>query len=131
MKRILILLMVISGFATTHAEDYTYLTIVELNGARTSLTAVGLSMSFTDGNLSASNAYTGESKVVALTDLASMNFSNDDETTGIRNIKADDNVGIEDGVYTLQGQKMPAGIQLPKGIYIIRKNNVAQKRQVR
>ena len=116
-----------------HAEEYTYLTFVEQDGTKTSLTAVGLSLSFDNGYLTASNAYTGESKEIALVSLASMNFSYDDESTGIRNIQADDIVSIDqaDAIYTLQGQRLPSGRQLPKGIYIIKKGNVTKKLQVR
>lgn len=133
MKRILILLIAISGITTTYAEDYTYLTIVEQDGSKTSLTAVGLSMTFSSDKLTVSNAYTDESKTIALSNLASMNFSNTDETTGIRIIQTEGIASINDvdAIYTLQGLKIPTGTQLSKGIYIIRKNNVIQKLQVR
>lgn len=116
-----------------YAEDYAYLTIVEQDGTKTSLTAVGLSIKFTDGNLTVNNAYTDESKTIALSNLVSMNFSNSDETTGISDILTNGNVGIDgaDAIYTLQGQRIPEGKQLPKGVYIIKKGNVTQKLQVR
>ncbi len=118
---------------TVHAEDYYYLTIVETDGTKTSLTAVGLSLAFSGDKLTASNAYTDESKTIALSHLASMNFSNNDETTGIRSIETDGSISIDDAdaVYTLQGQKMPAGATPQKGIYLVRKGNVTQKLQVR
>ena len=75
-KALLLIMIVLFGMATAHAEEYTYLTIVEQDGTKTSMTAVGLSLSFNGENLTASNAYTGESKVIALTNLVSMNFSN-------------------------------------------------------
>ena len=114
---------------TVHAEDYYYLTIVETDGTKTSLTAVGLSLNFG----SDSNAYTDESKTIALSHLASMNFSNNDETTGIRSIQTDGSISIDDAdaIYTLQGQKMPAGATPQKGMYLVRKGNVTQKLQVR
>ena len=122
-------MIVLFGMATAHAEEYTYLTIVEQDGTKTSMTAVGLSLSFNGENLTASNAYTGESKVIALTNLVSMNFSNADETTGLQSLRAD--LPGDDAVYTLQGQQLSSGRQLPKGIYIIRRGNVTQKLQVR
>ena len=39
-------------------------------------------------------------------------------------------IAVQHGL-TLQGQRLPSGRQLPKGIYIIRKGNVTKKLQVR
>ncbi len=129
-KALLLIMIVLFGMATAHAEEYTYLTIVEQDGTKTSMTAVGLSLSFNSESLTASNAYTGESKVIALNSLVSMNFSNADETTGIETM--DNGQWIMDkDVYDLQGQQLPSSGQLPKGIYIIRKGNVTKKLQVR
>ena len=106
---------------------------METDGTKTSLTAVGLSIQFGENTLTATNAYTAEQKTVSLTQLASMNFSNNDETTGLENIQVGGDIDIHhaDAVYTLQGQQLPSNRQLPKGIYIIRKGNVTQKLQVR
>lgn len=128
-KALLLIMIVLFGMATAHAEEYTYLTIVEQDGTKTSMTAIGLSLSFSNENLTVSNAYTGESKVIALTSLVSMHFSNADETTGLQSLQADQHHA--DAVYTLQGQQLPSDSQLPKGIYIMRKGNVTQKLQVR
>jgi hypothetical protein len=129
MKKALLIMMVLLGFITAYAEDYSYLTIVEQNGTKTSMTAVGLSLSFSNGKLTASNAYTGESKVIALKSLVSMYFSNADETTELKSLLVDHSEA--DAVYTLQGQKQPTSRQLPKGIYIIRKGKETRKMQVR
>jgi hypothetical protein len=59
-----------------------------------------------------------------------MNFSNADETTGIKTIDNGQLI-MDNYVYTLQGQPLPSSRQLPKGIYIIRKGNVTKKLQVR
>ena len=119
--------------ATVHAEDYYYLTIVENDGTKTSLTAVGLSLTFSSDMLTATNAYTNESKTIALSRLASMNFSNNDETTGIRSIQTDAAFSIDeaDAVYTLQGLELPKNKQLSKGVYLIRKGTITHKLQVR
>ena len=58
-----------------------------------------------------------------------MNFSNSDETTGIAPIHAV--AGGNDAVYTIQGQRLPVGAPLKKGIYIVRKGSTTQKVQVR
>ena len=133
MKKALFLTITLLGMMIVHAQEYTYLTIVEKDGSKTSLTAVGLSMKFSNGNLTVSNAYTNESKTIALNNLLAMNFSNSNETTGMLNIQTEGSVSIDnaDAIYTLQGQALPIESQLPKGIYIIRKGNETRKLQVR
>lgn len=133
MRKILLLIIVLFGMATVHAEDYYYLTIVETDGTKTSLTAVGLSLTFSSDELTVTNAYTDESKTIALSHLASMNFSNNDETTAVRSIQTDAASSIDeaDAVFTLQGQKLPASTSLQKGVYLIRKGTKTQKLQVR
>ena len=133
MRKVLLLVIVLFGMATVHAEDYFYLTIVETDGTKTSLTSVGLSLTFSSDELTVSNAYTDESKTIALSHLASLNFSNEDETNGIHSIQTDATFSIDeaDAVYTLQGQKLPASTALQKGVYLIRKGTTTKKLQVR
>lgn len=129
MRRVLLLLFTFLGLAVVRAEDYAYLTIVGADGGKTSLTAVGLTLSFSDDNLVARNAYTDESLTLPLSSLASMNFSNSDETTGITSVHAV--TSGDDAVYTIQGQRLPVGAPLKKGIYIVRKGSTTQKVQVK
>jgi hypothetical protein len=129
MRRVLLLLFTFLGLAVVRAEDYAYLTIVGADGGKTSLTAVGLTLSFSDDNLVARNAYTDESLTLPLSSLASMNFSNDDETTGITSVHAV--TSGDDAVYTIQGLRLPVGTPLKKGIYIVRKGSTTQKVQVK
>ena len=129
MRSVLLLLFTFLGLAVVRAEDYAYLTIVGADGGKTSLTAVGLTLSFSDDNLVARNAYTDESLTLPLSSLASMNFSNDDETTGITSVHAV--TSGNDAVYTIQGLRLPVGTPLKKGIYIVRKGSTTQKVQVK
>lgn len=129
MRRVLLLLFTFLGLAVVRAEDYAYLTIVGADGGKTSLTAVGLTLLFSDDNLVARNAYTDESLMLPLSSLASMNFSNDDETTGITSVHAV--TSGDDAVYTIQGLRLPVGTPLKKGIYIVRKGSTTQKVQVK
>ena len=133
MRRTLLLFIALLGIATLYAEYYAYLTVVEKDGAKTSLTAVGVSISFVDGAMTASNAYTGETKTISLSNLASMNFSNNDETTGISNTQTDDEINISnaDAIYTLQGQQLPSGREPAKGLYILKKGEQKRKVQVK
>ena len=111
MRSVLLLLFTFLGLAVVRAEDYAYLTIVGADGGKTSLTAVGLTLSFSDDNLVARNAY------------------KNDETTGMAPVHAV--AGGNDAVYTIQGQRLPVGAPLKKGIYIVRKGSTTQKVQVR
>ena len=129
MRSVLLLLFTFLGLAVVRAEDYAYLTIVGADGGKTSLTAVGLTLSFSDDNLVARNAYTDESLTLPLSSLASMNFSKNDETTGIAPVHAV--TSGDDAVYTIQGLRLPVGTPLKKGIYIVRKGSTTQKVQVR
>ena len=133
MRRFLLLLIALLCIVASSAEDFTFLTIVEQDGTKTSLTAVGLSISFGEETMTASNAYTGESMTLALSNLASMNFSDHDETTGISHTKTDDDISISnaDAIYTLQGQQLPSGVLPSKGLYILKKGKLIRKIQVR
>ncbi len=134
MKKGLLTLLITAASLTAQAADYDYFTIVEQDGTKTSLTAVGLTITFSDGNLVAENSTTAESKTVALSSLASLNFSTTDETTttGISSISTD-SFGLDDAdaVYDLSGRQLPQGSTLTKGIYIIKKGSVTRKIQVR
>lgn len=131
MRKLIIGFILAAISITTHAADYTYLTIVEQDGTKTSLTAVGLTITFSDGNLVATNSTTSESKTISLSNLASMNFSTANETTtGIQNVSID----IDDAdtfIYDLSGRQIPSGASLTKGIYIIKKGSVTRKIQVK
>lgn len=131
MRKLIIGFILAAISITTHAADYTYLTIVEQDGTKTSLTAVGLTITFSDGNLVATNSTTSESKTISLSNLASMNFSTANETTtGIQNVSIDiDNA--DTFIYDLSGRQIPSGASLTKGIYIIKKGSVTRKIQVK
>ena len=131
MKKLIIGFILAAISVTIHAADYTHLTFVEQDGTKTSLTAVGLTITFSDGNLVATNAATSESKTISLSHLASINFSTSDETTtGIQNVSID----IQDAdavIYDLSGRQIPSGSSLTKGIYVIKKGSVTRKIQVK
>lgn len=131
MKKAILLLLMITAALTTQAVSYTYLTFVEQDGTKTSLNAVGLTITFSDGNLVATNSTTSESKTISLSNLASMSFSTSDETTtGIQSVSID----IQDSdavIYNLSGQQILSGYSLSKGIYIIKKGSVTRKIQVK
>ena len=106
---------------------------MEQDGTKTSLTAVGLTITFSDGNLVATNSTTSESKTISLSNFASMKFSTSNETTtGINTIEAESfGIGEAEAVYDLSGRQIPSNASLPKGIYIIKRGNVIRKIQVK
>lgn len=118
---------------TTHAADYTYLTLVEQDGTKTSLTAIGLTITFSDGNLVATNSITSESKTIPLSNFVSMNFSNNSEsTTGINTIESESfSISDADAIYDLAGRQISSYAPLAKGIYIIKKGSVTRKIQIK
>lgn len=133
MKKWLTSLLAVAAMQSIQAADYDYLTIVETDGTRTSLTAVGLTITFSDGSLVATNANTSETKTVSLTNLASLNFSTTNETTtGISSIEAESfNLGEAEAVYDLSGRQIPEGTSLTRGIYIIKKGGITRKIQIK
>lgn len=133
MKKWLTSLLAVAAMQSIQAADYDYLTIVETDGTRTSLTAVGLTITFSDGSLVATNANTSETKTVSLTNLASLNFSTTNETTtGISSIEAEGfNLGEAEAVYDLSGRQIPEGTSLTRGIYIIKKGGITRKIQIK
>jgi len=131
MKNFLILIMLWVAMSV-YAADYAYLTVTEQDGTKTSLTAVGLTITFSDGNLVATNSTTSESKTISLSNLASLNFSTSDETTtGINAAKTSFSVAEADAIYDLTGRQVPAGNKLTKGVYLIKKGSVIKKIQVK
>jgi len=133
MKKVLMTFVAIAAVNIALADSYTYLTLVEQDGTKTSLTAVGLTITFADGNLVATNETTSESKTIALSSLASLNFSTTQETTtGINTLEKEDfSLSEADAIYDLNGRQIPVGNSLPKGIYIIKKDNATHKIHIR
>lgn len=132
MKKKVIITMLLGTVLTAAASDYDYLTIESTDGTKTSLTAVGLKISFSDGNLVATNG--SESTTIAISALSAMRFttSNESGTSGIGQTLTDDNFSINDAeaIYDLNGRQIDPS-QVKKGVYIIKKDNQTKKIQVR
>ncbi len=133
MKKVLLTSLAVAAVLSSQAADYTYLTLVEQDGTKTSLTAVGLTITFSDENLVANNTTTSESKTISLNNLASMNFSTSNETTtGISSIEADSiRLSDAEAIYDLTGRQIPGNVSLPKGLYIIKKGSITRKIQIK
>ena len=133
-KRVLTILLL--GFAViASADNYKYLTIESSDGNQTSLNAVGLTISFSGGNLVASNGT--ESATISLSTLSAMRFSATKDSSGneagISTASiTDDGFSIKeaDAIYDINGRQVPLS-DVKKGIYIIKKGQTTRKIQVK
>ena len=130
MKKTIILALLCVFAMTTRAADYTYLVFTLSDGSTKAVTASNLNISFTGGNLVATNG-SETLATLPLASLSSMEFSNDG-TTGISQISADQLITDANTViYDINGRQMPQGVSLPKGIYILKNNNRTLKVTIR
>ncbi len=118
MKKALLLLVIMIGALSVHADDYTYpyLTFETTDGSKASVSVSGLSITISGTTLTAG------SKSFTLTNLSSMHFSTTDEsTTGISEIMTSDlNEATE--IYDLRGMKVSKD-QMRHGVYVVKTKN--------
>lgn len=125
MKRIVLMLALAATAALTiSADNYNYLIVQKQDGTEQSFTALGLTITFANGNMMATQ--NGETTTLALSELNKMFFSQ--EPTGIKEVSTGmaEPTGSE-VVYDLQGRKMTVNGNLPKGIYIVNGKKVVVK----
>lgn len=150
MKKILFIAIMMTFATTASADGYTWLKLRLADGTEQSLTAEGLKITFSDGNLVAT-ANDGQTTTVALGTLSAMYFSNSLETGISATTTKQAEVSISGGrVYVsadkdaevivantrgmmLSKRKIAAGTQqtvsgkLPAGVYIIKVNDTTTK----
>ena len=114
MKKLFLILSLMIGVLTAHAEDYTYLTFETTDGAKVSVSVSSLTISISGTTLTA-----GEQSFT-LTNLSKMYFSASDETdaSGIEQLSAD-NLDETAEIYDMQG-RMVQKDQMHSGVYIIK-----------
>ena len=129
MKKSILLLALIATFSTNvFSFDYQYLTFLKSDGSSLSVTAEGLKITFVDGNLVATQG--GQTTTIALTDLNKMYFTS--EATGIK-LTDSEQLTIDNAeVYDIQGRRVngqwsTVNGQLPRGIYIVKKDGKSTK----
>ena len=126
MKRLFLgLLLLMASLISAHADDYQFLAFETADGTVRTISIDGLEVTFSDGQLV---AVAGNSQTtLILADLTKMFFTND-EANGIcevENIEA-----AADGLYNLKGQLVATGDRVPdvpKGVYIVKKNGKTKK----
>lgn len=122
MKLPTLMTLLLSGTLAAQAADYQYLTIEKNDGTAHSLTAMGLSITYTDTQLTATNG--SETATFTLSEVSRMYFSNTKEATGIETTVAENGNSAE--VYDLNGRRVTTG-NLQKGVYIVKENGKTRK----
>lgn len=125
MKKVLLVLMMMTGVLTAHADSYTYLTFEKSDGTLTSVPLSSLSITISGTTLTAGD------QSFALADLTKMYFTTAD-VTAIDEVKAAVNgevevfsmSGIAMGKYTTVQEAMSS---LKTGVYIVKNNGKTVK----
>ena len=124
MKRLLFILMMMTGVLVMQAADYPYLTFETTDGNRISVSTESLTLTVSGTTLTAGN------QSFTLVNLSKMYFSTSDEsTTGISETLAVDLNEVTD-IYDLKGNKVSKS-QMQKGVYIVKTNQGTFKMTVK
>ena len=121
LRAILLTAILVISFATIKAEDYKFFTIEKTDGTSQTMTAVGLTINYTDGYLVAQSG--NETTKILLSDLKRMYFTN--EAAAISDIT--DEKASNNETYDMQGRRITDKPLMNRGIYIIKKDGKTQK----
>lgn len=115
MKKLILMLSIMSSAFTAKASDYAYLTFETTDGNKISVSSTELQITISGTTLTAGN------QSFTLSNLNKMYFSAADMTTGITNISTDElNESTE--IYDLNGRRVSKEA-LQKGVYVIKNKN--------
>ena len=124
MKRLLFILMMMTGTLAMQAGDYSYLTFETTDGNKVSVSTESLTLTVSGTTLTAGN------QSFTLVNLSKMYFSTSDEsTTGISETMTADLNEVTD-IYDLKGNKVSKS-QMQKGVYIVKTNKGTFKMTVK
>lgn len=124
MKRLLFILMMMTGTLAMQAGDYPYLTFETTDGNKVSVSTESLTLTVSGTTLTAGN------QSFTLVNLSRMYFSTSDEsTTGISETMTADLNEVTD-IYDLKGNKVSKS-QMQKGVYIVKTNKGTFKMTVK
>lgn len=124
MKRLLFILMMMTGTLAMQAGDYPYLTFETTDGNKVSVSTESLTLTVSGTTLTAGN------QSFTLVNLSKMYFSTSDETTtGISETVTADLNEVTD-IYDLKGNKVSKS-QMQKGVYIVKTNKGTFKMTVK
>jgi len=133
MKRLLFIALVALAASTqAMAGDYDYLLVEQSDGTKTSFTALGLTITFSDGSFVATQD--GSTTTLTLTDLTKMYFSS--TASGVKEIAAP--ADSQATIYTASGQLVgtfsslsAARTLLSKGLYVVKQKGETKKLTVK
>ena len=124
MKRLLFILMMMTGTLAMQAGDYPYLTFETTDGNKVSVSTESLTLTVSGTTLTAGN------QSFTLVNLSRMYFSTSDETTtGISETVTADLNEVTD-IYDLKGNKVSKS-QMQRGVYIVKTNKGTFKMTVK
>ena len=124
MKRLLFILMMMTGTLAVQAGNYPYLTFETTDGNKVSVSTESLTLTVSGTTLTAGN------QSFTLVNLSRMYFSTSDEsTTGISETVTADLNEVTD-IYDLKGNKVSKS-QMQKGVYIVKTNKGTFKMTVK
>lgn len=125
MKKVLLVLLMMTGMLTAHADSYTYLTFEKSDGTLTSVPLSSLSITISGTTLTAGD------QTFALADLTKMYFTTAD-VTAIDEVNTAVNGEVE--VFSMNGVAMgkfttmqEAMSSLRTGVYIVKSNGKTVK----
>lgn len=123
MKKLILMLSILTSAFTAKAGDYAYLTFETTDGNKISVAASELQITISGTTLTAG------SQSFTLTNLSKMYFSADDMTTGIAAITAEE---LEQSaeIYDLNGRRVSKDA-LQKGVYVVKNKKGNYKIAVR
>lgn len=114
------------------ADDYPYLTFLDTNGTEQSVVATGLVITFSDGQMNATDN-NGKVTTISLSDLKKMYFSSATsaiDSTGTEEEAKDSEVEV----FTLAGNSLgkyedirQAKTALQKGVYVVKRSHQTLK----
>lgn len=123
-KRLLTMSVLAALSGHLMADEFGYMVFTLNDGTMKSITASGLTLSFTDGNLSAKSG--NNELTIPLNSLKVMAFSKNC-VTAIGDTMADDD---SEEIYDLQGHRVTRA-EMRKGVYIIKTKNKTYKLNIR
>ncbi len=123
-KRLLTMSVLAALSGHLMADEFGYMVFTLNDGTMKSITANGLTLSFTDGNLSAKSG--NNELTIPLNSLKVMAFSKNG-VTAIGDTMADDD---SEEIYDLQGHRVTRA-EMRKGVYIIKTKNRTYKVNIR
>ena len=123
-KRLLTMSVLAALSGHLMADEFGYMVFTLNDGTMKSITANGLTLSFTDGNLSAKSG--NNELTIPLNSLKVMAFSKNG-VTAIGDTMANDD---SEEIYDLQGHRVTRA-EMRKGVYIIKTKNRTYKVNIR